>query len=156
MANAATARFGQVITAMVTPFNPDGSLDLPGAVELARYLVANGSDGLVLTGSTGEGSTLSDDERIAIWAAVADAVEVPIMVGSTSNDTAHSVELTARASELDIEAILAVTPYYNRPHQGGLDQHFRAIAAATSLPVVLYDIPIRTGRKIARETIVRL
>ena len=141
---------------MATPFDEDGAVDLEGAVRLARTLVATGSDGLVLTGSTGEVPTLSDEERLSLWRVVGEAVTVPVLAGSTSNDTAHSVELTRAAARLPDAGILAVTPYYNRPPQSGLDAHFRAIAAASALPVVLYDIPVRTGRKIHSATILRL
>lgn len=141
---------------MATPFHPDGAVDLPGAGHLARALVDQGNEGLVVTGSTGEASTLSDEERCALWRCVADAVQVPVLAGSTSNDTRHSVELTAAAEGCGVAGILAVTPYYNRPSQDGLEAHFRAVAGATSLPVVLYDIPVRTGRKLATGTVLRL
>jgi 4-hydroxy-tetrahydrodipicolinate synthase len=141
---------------MATPFDATGRLDINGAVGLARYLEANGSDGLVLSGSTGEASTLTDDERVMLWKAVTEAVSVSVLAGSTSNDTAHSIALTKRATEIGVAGILAVTPYYNRPSQAGLEAHFREIAGVTHLPVILYDIPIRTGRRIARETILRL
>ncbi len=151
-----SARFGRVVTAMVTPFDDSGALDLGGAVRLARHLAADGSEGLVLTGSTGEVSTLTDDERVDLWRAVREAVTVPVVAGATSNDTAHSVDLVRRAEDAGVAGILAVTPYYSRPSQSGIEGHFRAVAAATSLPVVLYDIPVRTGRRIARETLLRL
>lgn len=154
--SVSTARFGRVLTAMATPFDDEGALDLDGAARLARALVADGSDGLVVTGSTGEAPTLSDEERLSLWRAVTEAVTVPVLAGSTSNDTPHSIALTRAASALPLAGILAVTPYYNRPPQAGLAAHFRAVASATHLPVVLYDIPARTGRKIASETILRL
>jgi len=142
---------------MATPFDDDGRLDTDGAAELARWLCAHGNDGLVLAGTTGESPTLSDDEKLDLWRAVAAAVDVPILAGTSTSDTAHSVELTRQASAISgVTAILAVTPYYSRPSQAGLNAHFRAMAAATDLPVVLYDIPGRTGRKIAHETMVRL
>jgi len=149
-------RFGAVLTAMVTPFDAEGALDVDGAVTLATWLVARGSDGLVLAGTTGESPVLSDDEKLCLWAAVAGAVTVPVIAGSGTNDTAHSVHLTRRAAEVGVAGILAVTPYYNRPSQSGLDGHFRAVAAASNLPVLIYDIPIRTGRKVATDTLVRL
>ena len=149
-------RFGSVVTAMATPFDADGRLDIDGAVALARYLVDNGSDGLVVTGTTGEGPTLSDSERTQLWAAVAREVTVPVIAGSTTNDTAHSVELTRVATEAGAAGILAVTPYYNRPSQSGIAAHFAAVAAATSLPVLVYDIPVRTGRKVAVDTMLQL
>jgi 4-hydroxy-tetrahydrodipicolinate synthase len=149
-------RFGAVLTAMVTPFDDGGGLDVDGAVTLARWLVQHGSEGLVVAGTTGESPVLSDDEKVALWEAVVGAVTVPVIAGSTSNDTAHSVALTARAAEAGVAGILAVTPYYSRPSQAGLDAHFRAVAAATSLPVLIYDIPVRTGRKVAHETLIAL
>lgn len=150
------ARFGAVLTAMVTPFADDGSLDLVGAAELAKWLVAHGNDGLVLTGTTGESPTLTDGERVEVWRAVREAVDVPLVTGSTSNDTRNSVELTKRATDAGVDGILAVTPYYSRPSQAGIEAHFRAIADATSLPVMLYDIPVRTGRKISTDLLLRL
>ena len=149
-------RFGAVVTAMATPFDAEGRLDLDGAATLARHLAENGSDALVVSGTTGEGPTLSDPERKDLWAAVAHAVSVPVIAGSGTNDTAHSVALTRAASELGVAGILAVTPYYNRPSQGGIAAHFAAVAAATKLPVLVYDIPVRTGRKVATETMLRL
>jgi 4-hydroxy-tetrahydrodipicolinate synthase len=141
---------------MATPFDADGRVDLKGAVTLARHLVDNGSDGLVVTGTTGEGPTLSDSERTQLWMAVAREVTVPVIAGSTSNDTAHSVELTRMATEAGAAGILAVTPYYNRPSQAGIAAHFAAVAAATPLPVLIYDIPVRTGRKVAIDTMLQL
>jgi 4-hydroxy-tetrahydrodipicolinate synthase len=150
-------RFGRVITAMVTPFDDEGALDIDAAVTLARWLSEHGSDGLVLSGSTGESSVLSDEEKCDLWRAVAGAVTIPVIAGTGSNDTDHSVKLTARAKECGVDGVLIVTPYYNRPSQSGLYEHFRVVAeAAGGLPVVLYDIPVRTGRRIARPTILRL
>ena len=151
-----SARFGSVVTAMVTPFDDKGALDLDAARDLARWLVANGNEGLVVTGTTGESPVLTDDEKLALWAAVAESVTVPVIAGAGSNDTAHSVHLTREASQLGVAGILAVCPYYNRPSQSGIDGHLRAIAAATPLPVVVYDIPVRTGRKITTATLLRL
>jgi 4-hydroxy-tetrahydrodipicolinate synthase len=151
-----TGRFGSVITAMVTPFDDDLALDVDAAVSLARWLTDNGSDGLVLTGTTGEGPVLTDEEDVELWRAVTEAVTVPVLAGTGSNDTAHTVELTKRAERCGVAGVLVVTPYYNRPGQAGLEAHFRAVAGATQLPVLLYDIPIRTGRKIAHDTFVRL
>ncbi len=150
-------RFGRVITAMVTPFDDDGALDLPAAVDLARWLAAHGSDGLVLSGSTGESSVLTDDEKVDLWRAVAEAVTIPVIAGTGSNDTAHSVKMTALAARSGVDGVLVVTPYYNRPSQAGLFDHFRAVAeSAGTLPVVLYDIPIRSGRRIETATMLRL
>ncbi len=151
-----TGRFGGVATAMVTPFDEDGALDLDAARDLARYLVGNGNDGLVVAGTTGESPVLSDDEKLSLWAAVAEAVTIPVVAGTGTNDTAHSVHLTAEASKLGVAGVLALCPYYNRPSQAGIDAHLRAVAAATDLPVMIYDIPIRTGRKIATDTLLRL
>ena len=153
----ASPRFGRVVTAMVTPFDADGALDLAAAVELARWLAEHGSDALLLTGSTGESSVLTDDEKLSLWRAVAEAVTVPVLAGSGSNDTAHSVAMTRAAAECGVDGVLVVTPYYNRPSQAGLYEHFRAVAdAAGALPVLLYDIPLRTGRRIETATMLRL
>jgi 4-hydroxy-tetrahydrodipicolinate synthase len=149
-------RFGAVLTAMVTPFDDKGGLDVDGAAALARWLVEQGNDGLVVAGTTGEAPVLTEDERVELVRAVTEAVTVPVIVGSTTNDTRHSIELTKAAQAAGATAILAMTPYYNRPSQAGIEGHFRAVAEATSLPVMLYDIPIRTGRKIAHETLLRL
>ena len=150
------ARFGTVITAMVTPFTADGALDTEAAGTLARWLVAHGNDALVLAGTTGESAVLTDPERIELFRTVRAAVDVPLIAGSTTNDTAHSVDMTRAATEAGMDAILAVVPYYNKPPQSGLDAHFRAVAAATDLPVMLYDVPGRTGRKLATETTLTL
>lgn len=149
-------RFGSVVTAMVTPFDAEGALDVDGAVALARWLVEHGSDGLVLAGTTGEGPVLDDEEKLTLWEAVAGAVTVPVVAGSGSNDTAHSVRLTKALAGTGAAGALVVTPYYNRPSQAGLRQHFTAVASATELPVMLYDIPVRTGRKIATDTVLAL
>jgi 4-hydroxy-tetrahydrodipicolinate synthase len=151
-----TARFGAVLTAMVTPFDEGGRLDLDATATLARWLVDNGNEGLVVTGTTGEATTLSDGEKADVWRAVAEAVTVPVIAGAGSNDTAHSVELVKTAEQCGVAGILSVTPYYNRPSQAGIAAHFTAVAEATSLPVMLYDIPIRTGRKIAHDTLLHL
>ncbi len=141
---------------MVTPFAADGSLDVDGAVTLARWLVTEGAEGLVITGTTGEGPTVTDEEDWELWRAVAEAVTVPVVAGTTTNDTAHSVEQTRKANELGVDGILAVTPYYNRPSQAGVTAHFTAVAEATDLPIILYDIPVRTGRKINTSTLLEL
>jgi len=151
-----TARFGRVITAMVTPFTEDGRFDADGAAELARWLVAHGSDGLVVAGTTGEAPTLLDDEQVELWRVVREAVDVPLLAGTGSNDTSHAVMMTEKAAEVGMDGALVVTPYYNRPSQAGLDVHFRTVAAATDLPIVLYDIPGRSGRKIETELLIRL
>jgi 4-hydroxy-tetrahydrodipicolinate synthase len=149
-------RFGRVITAMVTPFDESGALDLDAAAVLADWLVSNGSDGLVLCGTTGESPVLSDSEEVAFTRAVRAAVSVPLLLGTGSNDTSYAVESTRRAADLGVDGVLIVTPYYNRPPQSGLDAHFRAVATVTDLPIVLYDIPGRTGRKISTDLLVRL
>jgi 4-hydroxy-tetrahydrodipicolinate synthase len=147
---------GRVVTAMVTPFDERGDLDLDAAVELANWLVENGSDGLVLAGTTGESPTLTESEELVLFRTVRDAVSVPVVAGAGSNSTASAVDQTRRATDTGVDAILSVAPYYNRPSQAGLEAHFRAVAAATDLPVFIYDIPGRTGRKISSETILRL
>jgi 4-hydroxy-tetrahydrodipicolinate synthase len=150
------ARFGRVMTAMVTPFDDDLALDVDGAVELATWLQSQGNEGLVISGTTGESPTLSDDEKLQLWEAVAGAVTIPVIAGSTGNHTAHDVQLTVEASKRDVAGILALCPYYSRPSQAGIEAHLRAVAACTELPVLIYDIPIRTGRKIATDVLVRL
>ncbi len=135
---------GGIFTAMVTPFRPDGRLDEEAAAAMVRYLLEHGSDGLVVAGSTGEGSTLSDDEKCSLFElAVAEARGAPVIANTGSNDTAHSVELTARAAAIGVDAVLVVAPYYNKPNRRGLIEHFRAVAGASDLPVVLYNIPSR-------------
>jgi 4-hydroxy-tetrahydrodipicolinate synthase len=150
------ARFGEVLTAMVTPFTPNGDLDLDGAVKLAKWLVAQGNDGLVVAGTTGEASTLTDEEQFSLVEAVSSAVTVPVVAGAGSNDTKHAIKLTAGMKACGAAGVLSVTPYYNRPGQSGIEAHFRAVCAATDLPVVIYDIPVRTGRKIAPEVLLRM
>jgi 4-hydroxy-tetrahydrodipicolinate synthase len=144
------------MTAMVTPFDDDGALNVDAAVKLAKWLTENGSDGLVLTGTTGEGPVLTDDEDVELWRAVRAAVTVPIVAGTGTNDTRHTIELTKRAEACGVDGALVVTPYYNRPGQAGIEAHFRAVAAETKLPILIYDIPIRTGRRVARDTFVGL
>jgi 4-hydroxy-tetrahydrodipicolinate synthase len=152
------APFGHLLTAMITPFGPDGAVDHGRVWELAHYLVENGSDGLVVAGTTGESPTLSDQEKVALFRAVVEAVggRARVVAGTGTYDTAHSVEMTRRAEEVGCHGVLAVTPYYNRPSQGGLVAHFQAIAEASLLPVMLYNIPARTGRRIEVETLARL
>jgi 4-hydroxy-tetrahydrodipicolinate synthase len=141
---------------MVSPFLADGSFDADGAVKLARWLVDHGSDGLVLAGSTGEGPVLSDEEKRVLWSEVAQNVTVPVMAATGTADTRHTVEMTRMAQECKVDGILLVTPYYLRPSQQGLFEHFKTVSEATSLPVLLYDIPSRTGRRIAIDTTLRL
>ena len=149
---------GEILTAMVTPFRPDGSLDLPAFRSLGGFLLDNGSDGLVVTGTTGEAPTLTDDERFALYEA---AVEVAdgrgtVVAGTGTYSTAHSIHLTQRAHELGVDGVLVVTPYYNRPPQRGIVAHVEAVAAATDRPVVFYDIPSRVVVDAETETISRL
>ena len=150
------ARFGRVLTAMVTPFDEEGALDLDAARDLARHLQAHGNDGLVVAGTTGEAPVLTDPERLDLIAAVCEAVTIPVVAGTGTNDTPHSVHMTREASRLGAAGILAVCPYYNRPPQSGIEAHMRAVAAASDLPVVVYDIPIRSGRKINSDVLLRL
>jgi len=150
------ARFGRVLTAMVTPFDDEGELDVDAAVTLARWLVEQGNEGLVVSGTTGESPTLSIDEKLTLFEAIVNAVTVPVIAGTTGSNTRYDIGLTEEAGHLGVAGILGVCPYYNRPSQAGIETHFRAIAASTDLPIVLYDIPVRTGRKIAGTTIVRL
>ncbi len=141
---------------MITPFGDGGELDVDGAVILARWLADHGSDALVVAGTTGEGPVLSDTELGQLWQAVTAAVTVPVIAGTGSHDTRHTIECTKLAEVAGVAAALVVTPYYSRPSQAGLSAHFRAVASATALPVLLYDIPVRTGRKIAHDTMVQL
>ncbi len=137
--------FGGILTAMVTPFDANGGLDEDACARLIHHLLANGSDGLVLAGSTGEGSTLTDDEKVRLWEiGVAEAGGAPVIAGTGTNDTAHSVEMTKRAAEAGVDGALAVVPYYVKPNRRGLIGHYHAIAAASDLPIVLYNIPSRS------------
>lgn len=143
---------------MITPFGPDGQVDHEIAARLARYLVDRGSTGLVLSGTTGEAPALSDQEKLALFVTVARAIgnRAQVLAGTGTNDTAHSVELTREAAKVGVHGILAVTPYYNKPTQSGLVGHFTAIADASELPVMLYNIPSRTAQLIELETLSRL
>jgi len=150
--------FGDILTAMVTPFTADLQVDHVAFVRLADYLLANGSDGLVVAGTTGESPTLTDDEKVALFR---HAVEVatgrgPVIAGTGSNDTEHSVALTRRAEDAGVDAVLAVTPYYNKPPERGLKAHFAAIAGATTLPVVIYNIPSRCVINLSPELLAEL
>ena len=150
------ARFGRVLTAMITPFDDHGALDLDEARRLARWLQDNGNDGLVISGTTGESPVLTDDERLSLFAAVIEAVSIPVIAGTGTNDTAHSVHLTKEATALGAAGILAVCPYYNRPSQAGIEGHLRAMAGASPLPQVVYDIPVRSGRKVSTALLLKL
>ena len=151
-------RFGRVLTAMATPFSRDGALDVDGAQILARHLLEHGTDTLVVAGTTGESPTLTHDEKGRLWAAVVDAAGDGrrVMAGTSTYSTAESVELTQLAEKAGAGSLLLVTPYYNKPPQEGLYAHFRAIAASTDLPCVLYNIPSRTACRIEIDTLLRL
>ena len=151
-------RFGTLLTAMVTPFTAAGELDLDAARALARKLVDDGCDGLVVTGTTGETSTLTDEENVAMFKAVVEEVgdRAAVVAGSGTNDTRHSINLSRMAKEVGVDGLLLVTPYYNKPSQAGIQAHFEAIADAVDLPVMLYDIPGRSVKPIETETIVAL
>jgi len=150
--------FGSVITAAVTPFRADGAVDLERFRELAAFLVDNGSDGLVVCGTTGESPTLSDDEKLDLFRTAVDAVggRASVIAGTGTYDTAHSAALTRAATELGVDGILVVTPYYNKPPQRAIVRHFEEIAGATHLPVVAYNIPSRVVEKIESATFERL
>jgi 4-hydroxy-tetrahydrodipicolinate synthase len=149
---------GEVLTAVVTPFRGDGSLDLQGFRALARHLVDNGSDGLVVTGTTGEAPTLSDDERFQLYEAAVDEVgdRASVVAGTGTYSTAHSIHLTERAHELGADGFLVVTPYYNKPPPRGIVAHFRAIAEVSDRPIVVYNIPGRVVLNLEPETIAEL
>lgn len=153
-----TFTFGTLLTAMVTPFTADGEVDYQMSAELANKLVDDGCDGLVVTGTTGETSTLTDEENVGMFRAVKEAVgdRARVIAGTGTNDTAHSIQLSKRAAESGVDGLLLVTPYYNKPSQAGIQAHFEAIANSTELPVMLYDIPGRAGVPISSETIIRL
>lgn len=144
---------------MITPFTPDEAVDHDRAWRLARFLSERGSDGLVVTGTTGESPTLTEDEKVALYRTVVEAVQnkaTMVVAGTGTYDTAESVRLSRRAAEAGVDGLMAVTPYYSKPEQEGLARHFEAIADATQLPVLVYNIPGRTGRRIEVETLVRL
>jgi 4-hydroxy-tetrahydrodipicolinate synthase len=148
--------FGRIMSAMITPFDVAGAVDYDVAQHLARHLVTEGNDGLVICGTTGESPTLSDDEKLGMFAAVVEAVDVPVIAGTVGNDTAHSIDLSQQAAKLGVHGILSLCPFYSRPSQAGIEAHFRAIADGCGLPQLIYDIPVRTGRKVSTEVLVRL
>ena len=154
MTSAPAAPFGHVLTAMATAFHDDGSVDLEGTARIATHLVEHGHDGVVVSGTTGESPTTTTEEDGAILAAVKDAVgdRAKIVAGVGTNSTAHSVELAEQAAKIGVDGLLLVTPYYNKPGQAGVLHHFRSVAEATDVPVMLYDVPGRTGTQIAMET----
>ncbi len=149
---------GAILTAMVTPFDAHERVDEDAAAALMHHLVAHGSDGLVLAGTTGEAPTLSDDEQIALIELAAQEVgdRASVVAGAGSNDTRHAVELTERATAAGADAILSVTPYYNRPNRAGIVRHFSAVAAATDRPIILYNIPARTGTDMPNDLLAEL
>ncbi|WP_431799323.1 4-hydroxy-tetrahydrodipicolinate synthase [Halobacillus andaensis] len=150
--------FGKVLTAMVTPFDNHGNLDLNKTSTLVEYLLEHGTDGLVIAGTTGESPTLTTEEKVAIWEHVVKTVNgrVPVIAGTGSNDTHGSIALTKKAVATGVDAVMLVTPYYNKPSQRGLYEHFRSIAESTSVPVMLYNIPGRSAVRIDVETILEL
>ncbi|MGH2821152.1 MAG: 4-hydroxy-tetrahydrodipicolinate synthase [Actinomycetota bacterium] len=153
-----TARFGEVITAMVTPFTEDGEVDFKGARALASHLVEHGSDGLVVCGTTGESPTLSHDEKLGLFEQVVEEVgdRAAIIAGTGTYDTAESISLTREAAGRGVDACLIVTPYYSKPPQNALQAHFERIADDSPVPLVVYDIPGRTSRRIERPTMLEL
>ena len=150
--------FGTVVPAMVTPFTQEGALDLDTAQALAAHLVDQGADGLVVTGTTGETSTLTDEENVQMFRAVVEAVgdRAQVIAGTGTNDTAHSVHLSRQAQQAGVDGLLLVTPYYNKPSQEGIRRHFETIASSTDLPVMLYDIPGRSVMPIHPQTLIAL
>jgi 4-hydroxy-tetrahydrodipicolinate synthase len=150
--------FGRVSTAMVTPFDRKGNIDFTKTTQLIHYLIENGSDSLVVAGTTGESPTLTKEEKIALFRHVVKVVNgrIPVIAGTGSNNTHASIELTKKAEEAGVDAIMLVAPYYNKPSQEGMYQHFKVIAESTSLPVMLYNIPGRSSVNVSPETIVRL
>ncbi len=149
---------GRLLTAMVTPFDDEGQIDYEQAQRLARALLDSGSDGLVVAGTTGEAPTLSHDEKLKLFAAVKEGVDGrgTVLAGTGTNDTAASIELSREAERADVDGLLLTAPYYNKPTQEGLYRHFEAVARATGLPCVLYNIPSRTGVNMTAETTLRL
>ncbi|MDF1510442.1 4-hydroxy-tetrahydrodipicolinate synthase [Robertmurraya sp. DFI.2.37] len=152
------ALFGRVSTAMVTPFDNKGHIDFAKTTQLINYLIENGTDSLVVAGTTGESPTLTKEEKIALFQHVVKIVDkrVPVIAGTGSNNTYASIELTKKAEQLGVNGIMVVAPYYNKPNQEGLYQHFKEIAEATTLPVMVYNIPSRSVVNILPETIIRL
>lgn len=150
--------FGQLLTAMVTPFDQDGNVDFQATKSLVNYLLANGTDGIVVAGTTGESPTLSSEEKKALFECVVEAVDgrAPVIAGTGSNNTAASIQLTKIAQDAGVNGIMLVTPYYNKPNQEGMYLHFKTIAETTHLPVILYNIPGRSVVNMSVETIIRL
>jgi 4-hydroxy-tetrahydrodipicolinate synthase len=148
---------GGILTAMVTPFDREGALDEDASVRLMHHLLENGSDGLVLAGSTGEGATLTDEEKARLWElGVAEGGDATIIAGTGTYDTHHTVELTRRATAIGVHGMLVVTPYYNRPNRRGIKAHFETVAAATDRPIVAYNIPSRTATDMPNDLLAEL
>lgn len=150
--------FGKILTAMVTPFDHKGNIDFVKTTQLVNYLIDNGTDALVVAGTTGESPTLTSEEKLALFQHVVKVVDkrIPVIAGTGSNNTYASIELTKKAEKVGVDAFLLVAPYYNKPNQQGMYEHFKAIAESTKLPIMLYNIPGRTAVKIETETIVKL
>ncbi|PAQ15931.1 4-hydroxy-tetrahydrodipicolinate synthase [Bacillaceae bacterium SAOS 7] len=150
--------FGRVSTAMVTPFDSKGNIDFEKTTQLVNHLINNGTDSLVVAGTTGESPTLTAEEKVALFRHTVEAVagRVPVIAGTGSNNTKQSIELTKKAEEAGVDAIMLVAPYYNKPNQEGLYQHFKTIAESTSLPVMIYNIPGRASVNITPDTTIRL
>ncbi|MET3659278.1 4-hydroxy-tetrahydrodipicolinate synthase [Sporosarcina psychrophila] len=150
--------FGQVLTAMVTPFDENGEIDFQATKNLINYLIANGTDGLVVSGTTGESPTLTEEEKVKLFKFTVDVVNgrVPVIAGTGSNNTKGSIELTILAEDVGVDGIMLVAPYYNNPSQEGLYQHFKTISEVTSLPIILYNVPGRSVVNISAETVIRL
>ena len=150
--------FGQIVTAMVTPFDEHGEIDYHATRNLIDYLIANGTDSLVIAGTTGESPTLTNEEKVQLFAFAVEVVNgrVPVIAGTGSNNTRETIELTMRAEDAGVDGIMLVAPYYNKPCQEGLYQHFKTIAEATSLPIMLYNIPGRSIVNISVETVIEL
>ena len=150
--------FGRLLTAMVTPFNRDGSIDWAGVEKLAQHLVDTGHDGIAVNGTTGEAPTTKSSEKIEIIKVVKKVAgsKVKVLSGAGDNETSYTVEQAKRSQDAGADGLLVVTPYYNKPPQAGIEAHFRAVAAATDLPIMMYDIPGRTGVEIESDTIVKL
>ena len=150
--------FGRLLTAMVTPFNADGSVNYEKAADLAEWLINNGSDGLVVAGSTGEAATMSAEEKLELFRVVVNRINkrVPVIAGTGSNNTADSVKMTKMAEAMGVDGALIVGPYYNKPTQEGFYQHFAAVAQSTGLPIIVYNVPGRTGVNMTAETTLRI
>lgn len=150
--------FGQLLTAMVTPFNNNNEVDLTSTTNLVQFLIDHGTDGLVVAGTTGESATLTTDEKLAMFEYVVKAAEgrASVIAGTGTNNTEASIELTKEAERLGVDGIMLVAPYYNRPDQTGLYEHFKAIANATTLPIMIYNIPSRSIVNIEAETMIKL